>query len=195
MSLLSVLKHANRIVPNFVPVGAIQATIAPFAIYTGAFIGAVNSDSTYISDHYSMFASMYANSRGSVRYQVSVDTTSALSAFQVATLSYDITTTTGGIVEGAATSTPRYSLAVTQHREFRGGTDIQVPGYHKTYARCNVNDLVGSGTLVKDFSQISSSNVVLVVDTKTGFPNQYFRQVGDDFHLSNFISTPCTAAR
>lgn len=193
LSLLSILKHTNQIVKVAAPVGALSVQFAPFAIFTNAYVGVVLSDSAYYSDHYSMFVSMFATSRGSVRLKVitNANETSA-SSIMDARVRFSNSGTTAGIQE-SATALPdeRFLLRVLQNRAFRGGVDIQTPPYHHTYTRTNADELVGSGTLVKDYSTATANNLVIACDTNTANANSYYREVADDFHMAIFISTPC----
>lgn len=195
LSLLSILKHNNE-VKFTTPTANLSAYIDPFFIQTGAYIGAANADSLIISDHYAMFVSMFATSRGATRWKVTTpgDTT-AVSQVVNSHIVFSNSNLSGGINENAAAIPPgRFSLSVLQNAAFRGGTDIQTPPYHHTYARTNVNLLVGTiATLPIDYSASTSHNMRLVVNTSSSNISSYYRQVADDFHMAMFISTPCTA--
>lgn len=194
LSLTSLLKHSNEILPITQGTTAIACTIDPFVIYTEAFVGAVNSDAPFKMDLYAAFVSMYALSRGSVRWRIFNNSNISANSSErtTATIEYDFTSTTAtGIVEYVTPITSkRFTLNVTQNQIYRGCVEVQTPPYNNTFARCNAASLVGSGTLLQDRTKPSVNNMLLNVNTSTANGNLYRRQVADDFQMACFISCP-----
>jgi hypothetical protein len=193
MSLLSMLKHNNQILPITQGTTAASAVISPFAIYTAAKIIATNSDSPYRSDLYSYITSCFAMSRGAVRYRVfnNSPTSTNSQEFTRASIGFKTSGTSAGIVESITPiANDRWGLLVIQNSVFRGAVEVQTPPYHHTYTRLNVDEFVGSLTLLKDYAAPTANNMVLNVNTATANGNQYYRQVADDFQLSGFVSCP-----
>lgn len=195
LSLNSLLRHTDQLVPITQGTTAIAATIDPFSIYTEAYVGIGQSDSPYKSDLYSMITSMFAMSRGAVRYRIFNNATTSVNSTERnrATVQYDNTNNANfGITESATVPTlRRWLLTVIQNQIYRGCVEIQTPPYHHTYARTNVNGFVGSSFLSGNRSFASASKMVISVETSAANGNIYKRQVADDFQCSMFISTPC----
>lgn len=196
LSFNSLLKHSDTLVQDVQNTTHISAVIDPFCIVTRAFVGAVNSDAPFGSDIYSMIVSMYAMSRGSVRWRIfNVTPTSANSTERNrAAIRYSRANVGVGAITGSNTALTlrKWGLNVFQNQIYRGCVEIQTPPYHSTYARTNVNTLHGSGILLGNNSFASSNQMILEVETSAANGNIYRRQVADDFQCAVFISTPCT---
>jgi len=196
MSVLTILKHNNQFVTPDQGTTATAGAIAPFGINAYGFGGAINNDSPFKSDLYSMISAMYAMSRGAVRWKVfnnavvDANTTEITSA----TVEFKRTGNVNLIMEQITPFPPvRWALKVIQNSIYRGCVDIQTPPYHDTFARTNLNEIVGNGnTWWKSYADFSSNSMSINVNTATANGNIYYRQCADDFQLSSFISTPCT---
>ena len=169
LSLNSLLKHTDRIIPITQGTTALSARIDPFAISTEAYIGATQSDSPYKSDLYSMITSMYAMSRGSVRLRVFNNGPTTANTVErnraVVTYVNDVNNVSP-IAESISALTPtRWSLAVVQNQVYRGCVEVQTPPYHHTYARTNVNSFYGSGALLGDTRNGSASRLFVDVES------------------------------
>lgn len=198
LSLTSLLKHTDQLIPTTQGTTALGAVIDPFFIVGQGYVGAVQSDSPWRSDLYSMITSMYAMSRGSMRYRIfnnggtSANTLEENRAF----ISYDTTNTPNNpIVETTTAFTDgRWRLSIIQNQIYRGCVEVQTPPYHHTFARTNVNSFYGSGLLSGNRSNPSSNKMILNVETSAANGCVYKRQVADDFQCSMFISTPATTS-
>lgn len=196
LSFNSILKHTDRIIPDVQNTTHLSATIDPFTVITRAYVGAVQSDAPFQSDLYSMITSMYALSRGSVRWRIFNNTPTSVNSSERnrAFITYSrANAAVAGITGSIAALTPRkWLLSVVQNQIYRGCVEVQTPPYHHTYARATVNNFCGSGLLLGNNSFSSASSMVLNVETSAANGNIYKRQVADDFQCSLFISTPCT---
>jgi hypothetical protein len=199
LSLSSLLRHNNEILPQTQGTTAISASINPFFIPSaGNVVSTAPADSAFIPDLYAMINSMFVTSRGSVRLKVfnNVDTDLNTSELTTATVSFTTSGTHLGIVESASKyAAVRWALKVIQNSIYRGGVDVQTPPYHMTYARCNSLDLTGSSAVPKDYSDPSSHNILINVNTAIAVGNRYYRQVGDDFQLGMFLTVPSCIAQ
>lgn len=195
LSLNSILRHNNVILPLIQGITAISATMNPFFIPSAISVTTgTNNNASFYGDHYAMFTSMYASSRGSVRLKVFNNVVSDLNTSEIttATVNYVRTGTNNGITESATPiALTRFALRVIQNSIYRGGIDVQTPPYHHTYARCNIDDYCGDTTIAHDYTSPTSSNLSIDINTALGKGNLYYRQVADDFQLGTFISTPC----
>jgi hypothetical protein len=197
LSLNSLLRHNNEILPQTQGTTAVSASINPFFI-PSLGNSVLASDNAFIPDLYAMINAMFVTSRGAVRIKVfnNVDSDLNTSEITSATVTNTFSGTSLGITESVTKFAPvRWALKVIQNSIYRGGIDVQTPPYHVTYARPNQLELCGGTAVPKDYSNPASHNILINVNTALAVGNRYYRQVGDDFQLGMFLTVPSCIAQ
>ncbi len=200
ISLRSLLKLPNSLVPSSALTVANFLTVAPFSISSGTVVGVTNTAPSILNDSYSRIASCFVYSRGGVRLKYLDNLAVTATAPNIITLF-----TQNGIA-ALNTNVLAYSSAFPTTNNFQSTTvgmpnvyyrssfsaEVQIPQYGRLHSRPNVEAVVNAG------SALSSTNkftIPPIFATKWSFPASpvtafVTRSVSDDGNMGGFISVP-----
>jgi hypothetical protein len=175
--------------------------IMPFSIGWTYWDSSTMTYPYFYGDPFGMITSMFAVSRGGVRWKAlhaATVSTQPLGAFlsNASSLTaamtypnYSDTTVEGAPVSTADANGMAGSAQHFQNSFTRMGVEVQVPMYSRTFSRAN-SDLVSIGTIPKSFTTTNPRTILnLIVDTDNPY-YIYYRAGADDYNLSQFISIP-----
>lgn len=167
------------------PSGSFGVRLFPFTCFAHNLTGTTLTTQSVGGDYYSLFSSMFAYSRGGIRYRF---VTSDANQMILTWLTYS-NNKTYSVATNDPSLTIHGNMGIFAHRMASGGASVQVPHYGKTYARLNHLATPSSGY------GPDSPNLNLVVTSTNGVsannPNFLVqRAVADDFQFSYFIGIP-----
>lgn len=149
------------------------------------------------ADYYNLFTSCFAFNRGSVRFRTFIEgayPTQSTSPVHTDVFStYGRNVYVGILIPGGATyNTYARQLRITQNLQFRGGAEVTVGAYQKSFARTSYATTVcANGVQGETYIDPGSSSTQIQVTNDSGSVSlAAMRQIGDDFQLGLFIGCP-----
>lgn len=202
-SLLVLMKRYLKFfsdVPSFGTTSRLEVYPYLFGSLRTTGVAGGGTAAVFMGDYLSLFASMYAHSRGGVRFRLVCDAVSESDTSVGSFIgSYFLRPSSNSPVFFAATNADtglgmvsyvgaRSNGLTTFDSSYASGTAVSFPMYNRTY--CRLNRLSGDNSSMGSASDICPLSMTIDATQNFGANASLYRCAADDFHMSFWLGVP-----